>query len=162
MSPRAIATQNGRRAAGATTGGRPGDRNLLRVDRADLRLPDFVIDHLHGEVLRRPIESTQYPSEAFQRLLTSLGITCSMSRYDNVRDDAVIESFFSTLKIEWYRRQRCHSRNDARAEIFAYIERFHSPTRRHSLLGNQSLIDFDQLQAVAEPAVHGTGDNSYC
>jgi hypothetical protein len=58
VSPRAIAAQKGRRAASDSTGGRPGDHSLLRMQRADLRRPVFVIVHLHYEVLRRPIEST--------------------------------------------------------------------------------------------------------
>lgn len=62
VRPRAIASQNGRRAAGATIGGRPGERSFLRVDCLDYRLPVFDIVHLAHEVLRRAIESTQYAS----------------------------------------------------------------------------------------------------
>jgi putative transposase len=72
-----------------------------------------------------------------------------MSRSGNVRDNADMESFFSTLKIERCHRQPYRTRDDARADVFAYIERFYNLTRRHSALGNQSPIDFERLQAVA-------------
>jgi putative transposase len=77
-----------------------------------------------------------------------------MSRSGNVWDNAVMESFFSTLKIERCHRQLYWTRDDARADIFAYIERFYNLTRRHSALGNQSPIDFERRQAVAKLAVH--------
>lgn len=102
-----------------------------------------------GAMLHHSDQGSQYTSEPFQRLLTSLGITCSMSRSGNVWDNAVMESFFSTLKIERCHRQPYLTRDDARADIFDYIERFYNPTRRHSSLGNQSPIDFERRQAVA-------------
>jgi putative transposase len=107
-----------------------------------------------GAMLHHSDQGSQYTSERFQRLLTSLGITCSMSRSGNVWDNAVMESFFSTLKIERCHRQLYWTRDDARADIFAYIERFYNLTRRHSALGNQSPIDFERRQAVAKLAVH--------
>ena len=128
VSPAAIASQNGRRAARCNT----GDRNRARVQRLDRRFPVFVIARLTEEVLRRPIESTQYSAEDFQRLLADLGVTCSMSRSGDVWDNSVMESFFSTLKIERCHRKQDRTRQDARADIFDYIERFYNPTRRHS------------------------------
>jgi putative transposase len=106
---------------------------------------------------RRPAESllhhsdqgSQYTSEAFQRLLHELGGTCSMSRSGNVWDNAVMESFFSTMKIERCHRRHYATRQDARADIFDYIERFYNPTRRHSTLGNKSPVAFEQAVAVA-------------
>jgi len=66
---------------------------LRRVDRSDFRLP-VVINTSNSGVLRRPVESTQYTSEQFQRLLADNGITCSMSRAGNVWDNSAMESFF--------------------------------------------------------------------
>jgi putative transposase len=60
------------------------------------------------------------------------GITCSMSRFGNVWDNAAMESFFSTLKTEETARKVYRTRNDARASVFDYIERFYNPKRRHS------------------------------
>lgn len=101
------------------------------------------------EMLHHSDQGSQYSSESFQRLLTDLGITCSMSRAGNVWDNAVMESFFSTLKIERCHRQQYRTRDAARADIFDYIERFYNLTRRHSSLGNQSPIDFERRMAVA-------------
>jgi putative transposase len=98
--------------------------------------------------LRRPVESGQYTSEDFQRLLQELGICCSMSRSGNVWDNSAMESFFSTMKIERCDRRHYTTRQDARADIFDYIERFYNPLRRHSTLGNKSPAVFEQLMAV--------------
>jgi putative transposase len=102
-----------------------------------------------ASVLHHSDQGNQYTSEQFQRLLVDLGITCSMSRSGNVWDNAVMESFFSTLKMERCHRQQYLTRNAARADVFDYIERFYNLTRRHSSLGNQSPIDFERMKAVA-------------
>jgi putative transposase len=97
---------------------------------------------------RRPVESGQYTSEPFQRLLRDLGVTCSMSRSGNVWDNSVMESSFSTLKTERTNRKHYPTRNLARADVFDYIERFYNPIRRHSTIGNISPIAFERA-AVA-------------
>ena len=99
-------------------------------------------------LLHHSDRGSQYTSEAFQRLLRGLGVTCSMSRSGNVWDNAVMESFFSTLKTERTHRRHYPTRNAARADVFDYIERFYNPTRRHSTLGNLSPIAFERA-AVA-------------
>jgi putative transposase len=102
-----------------------------------------------SRVLRRPIESAQYTSEQFQRLMADNGVTCSMSRSGNVWDNAAMESFFSSMKTERIARNTYRSRNNARADVFDYIERFYNPTRRHSTLGYLSPMDFEQQAQVA-------------
>lgn len=92
---------------------------------------------------------SQYTSESFQRLLNSLGVTCSMSRSGNVWDNAAVESFFSSLKTERIRRKVYPTRRAARADIFDYIERFYNPIRRHSSLGYQSPMQFEEQAKVA-------------
>jgi putative transposase len=99
-------------------------------------------------LLHHSDRGSQYTSESFQRLLRDLGVTCSMSRSGNVWDNAVMESFFSTLKTERTNRHHYATRNAARADVFDYIERFYNPTRRHSTLGNLSPIAFERA-AVA-------------
>ena len=94
-------------------------------------------------------QGSQYTSEEFQRLLQALGIICSMSRSGNVWDNAVMESFFSTMKIERCNRKNYRTRDEARADVFDYIERFYNLTRRHSSLGNQSPVDFERMVAAA-------------
>jgi putative transposase len=93
-------------------------------------------------------QGSQYSSEDYQRLLAGAGITCSMSRSGNVWDNAVMESFFSTLKSERCHRRRYASRDEARADIFDYVERFYNPVRRHSTLGNVSPIAFERTAAA--------------
>ena len=80
-------------------------------------------------------QGSQYASEAFQRLMADHGITCSMSRSGNVWDNAAMESFFSSLKTERIRGRVYRTRDQARADVFDYIERFYNPRRRHSMLG---------------------------
>ncbi len=77
------------------------------------------------------------------------GVTCSMSRWGNVWDNAAMESFFSSLKTERIARKTYRTRNQARAEVFDDIERFYNPTRRHSTLGYRSPIDFEKQADVA-------------
>jgi putative transposase len=98
-------------------------------------------------LLHHSDQGSQYSSETFQRQLAGLGIACSMSRSGNVWDNAVMESFFSTLKIERCHRRRYTSRDEARADIFDYVERFYNPVRRHSTLGNLSPLAFEQTAA---------------
>jgi len=102
-----------------------------------------------ASLLHHSDQGSQYTSEQFQRLLDGLGVTCSMSRSGNVWDNAVMESCFSTMKIERCHRQAYRTRDAARADIFDYIERFYNRTRRHSALGNQSPVDFERVTAVA-------------
>ena len=71
------------------------------------------------------------------------GIVCSMSRSGNVWDNAAMESFFSSLKTERIERKAYRTRNEARADVFDYIERFYNPQRRHSHLGFVSPIEFE-------------------
>ena len=72
---------------------------------------------------------SQYASEQFQRLMADSGIVCSMSRSGNVWDNAAMESFFSSLKTERIERKTYRTRNEARADVFDYIERFYNATR---------------------------------
>jgi putative transposase len=60
-----------------------------------------------------------------------------------------MESFFSSLKTERVGRKVYRSRDEARADVFDYIERFYNPTRRHSTIGYQSPIDFEREAGVA-------------
>jgi len=138
-----------------------GERRSVRVLFADFRYAALVIETLRfGTVFRRPIESTQYTSEEFQRQLEGLGVTCSMSRSGNCWDHAVMESFFSTMQIERCHRTPYATREAARADLFDYIERFYHPIRRHSTLGNKSPVHFERA-AVAELTVHATRRSSH-
>ena len=65
--------------------------------------------------------------EQFQQLLAGHGVLCSMSRSANCWDNAAMESFFSTLKTERTNRKVYRTRDEARADVFDYIERFYNP-----------------------------------
>ena len=103
--------------------------------------PDALLHHSD--------QGSQYTSEQFQRLMADNGVTCSMSRSGNVWDNAAMESFFSSLKTERIARKTYRTRNQARQDVFDYIERFYNPTRRHSTLGYLSPMDFEKQAHVA-------------
>jgi putative transposase len=97
------------------------------------------------ELLHHSDQGSQYAAEDFQRLLAHHGIACSMSRKGDCWDNAAMESFFATLKKERvYTKPRYRTRDEARADIFEYIEGFYNPQRRHSTLGQVSPADFEQ------------------
>ena len=103
-------------------------------------------------LLHHSDQGSQYTSEPFQRLLTELGVTCSMSRSGNVWDNSVMESFFSSLKTERVNRRSYLSRDHARQDIFEYIERFYNPRRRHSTLNYLSPVQFEQQVVLGSAA----------
>ena len=100
-------------------------------------------------LLHHSDQGSQYSSEYFQDLLAEHAITCSMSRSGNCWDNAAIESFFASLKTERTDHKQYLTRDQARADVFDYIERFYNPRRRHSTLGYISPIDFEQQAALA-------------
>ena len=100
------------------------------------------------ELLHHSDQGSQYTSEDFQRLLDDQGVACSMSRRGDCWDNAAMESFFSTLKTERTNRKRYRTRDEARADVFDYVERFYNPRRRHSTLGQVSPDQFERTQAT--------------
>ena len=118
-------------------------------------LASLVIDALRMAVGRRCPEKSaslmhhsdrgsQYASQEFQNLLREQNITCSMSRRGNCWDNAMMESFFATLKKERIHQEAYATRREARASVFDYIERFYNRIRRHSALGNVSPEQFER------------------
>jgi putative transposase len=71
-------------------------------------------------------------------------ITCSMSRRGDCWDNAAMESFFSSLKTERLSRNIYRTRNEVRADVFDYVERFYNQQRRHSTLDFVSPVQFEQ------------------
>jgi putative transposase len=100
-------------------------------------------------LLHHSDRGSQYTSEQFQRLMVDHGVTCSMSRSGNCWDNAAMESFFSSLKTERTARKTYRTRDDARADVFDYIERFYNPKRRHSTIGYMSPMDFEMKAGLA-------------
>jgi putative transposase len=103
--------------------------------------PDALLHHSD--------QGSQYTSEQFQRLMADSGIVCSMSRSGNVWDNAAMESFFSSLKTERTARKIYRTRNEARADVFDYIERFYNAIRRHSTIGYISPVEFERKVGLA-------------
>jgi putative transposase len=89
----------------------------------------------------------QYASGDYRSRLRERGIICSMSRKGDCWDNAVAESFFSTLKAELVYRNDYVSRSQARASIFEYIEAFYNGRRRHSTLGYVSPVEHESAAA---------------
>jgi len=103
----------------------------------DSRLPEDQLIH-HSD------RGAQYTSDDFRNQLAKHGIQCSMSGRGNCYDNAVVESFFGLLKREWVNRVRYRTRDEARADIFEYIECFYNRKRRHGYVGNISPVDYER------------------
>jgi len=86
---------------------------------------------------------TQYASDAYQETLSRHGVACSMSRAGNCWDNAVAESFFSTLKTECIAGRVFSTRAEANLALFDYIETFYNRRRRHSSLGYRSPAEYE-------------------
>ena len=82
----------------------------------------------------------QYASADYRQALAQAGLVASMSRKANCYDNATMESFWSTLKLELIYRRDFATRSQARTEIFDYIESFYNPQRAHSALSYHSQI----------------------
>lgn len=100
------------------------------------RIPPGLIHHSD--------QGAQYSCVAYQQQLLVLGITPSMSRKGNCYDNAVAESFFSTLKNELVHHQTYPTREEASREIFAFIEGFYNRQRLHQSLGYLSPLEFER------------------
>lgn len=99
-------------------------------------------------VMHHSDRGSQYTSEQFQKLLGELGIICSMSRSGNCWDNSAMESFFSSMKTERTASKTYRTRDEARSDIFDYIERFYNPVRRHSTLGYISPLDYERRRQL--------------
>ena len=113
----------------------------------------LALDALHKAiVMRRPKpglihhsdRGSQYCSIDYQALLRSNGIVVSMSGKGNCYDNAMVETFFKTLKSELIWRTIYQTRDQAEIAIARSIDGFYNPTRRHSALGYRSPICYEQ------------------
>ena len=103
-----------------------------------------------GTLLHHSDRGCQYTSDAYQRILKTLGIQCSMSRTGCCYDNAVMERFFWSLKHEWTNQERFADLESARLSVFKYIETFYNSVRLHQTLGYQSP---DEYEADHAPAI---------
>ena len=98
-------------------------------------------------MLRRLVESAQYCSSDFQGLLKGYGMRSSMSRKGDCWDNAPMESFFHTLTTERVHHRVYATRDQARRDLFGYIEGFYNPRRLHSSLGYISPAEAERRAA---------------
>lgn len=116
--------------------------------------PELVLEAVLMAVRRRhprgtlihSDQGTQYGCDAWRRFCRSNHLQPSMSRKGNCWDNAVAESFFSSLKKERIKKQIYRNRELAMNEIADYIDTFYNPTRRHSHLGGVSAEQFEAAQ----------------
>jgi putative transposase len=118
----------------------------------------LVIDALNMAILRSQPEpglihhtdqGRQYSSMSYVEMLKRQGMIQSMSRRGNCYDNAVAESFFSSLKNEVVHHRSFKTRDEARTTIFEYIEVFYNRERRHQSLDYLSPVDYERSSAVA-------------
>jgi transposase InsO family protein len=118
---------------------------------------ELVIDALEMAAIRRRPEpglvhhsdqGPQYTSYVFGRHLREAGILQSMGRTGTPADNAVIESFFDTMKLELLSDRRYRTREEAKAAIFEWIEVFYNRLRRHSTIGYLSPAEFERRYAA--------------
>jgi putative transposase len=100
-------------------------------------------------LLHHSDRGVQYASTDYQRALGDAGIGCSMSRKGNCWDNACVESFFATLKKELIHDTRYATREDAKQDVFEWIEVFYNRQRRHTTLGYRSPAEFEAIMKVA-------------
>ena len=120
---------------------------------------EIVLDALLMAVWRRkpkqPViihsdQGSQFSSDDFARWCKDHYLVPSMSRRGNCYDNAVAESFFSSLKKERVKRKIYLTREEAKSEIFECIEVFYNRTRRHSYLNQLSPMVFEKLQSRSQ------------
>jgi transposase InsO family protein len=115
--------------------------------RADLTSQALGMALLHRQpppgLLHHSDRGVQYACDDYQDLLQRHGLQCSMSRTGNCYDNAVMESFFGTLKTELVYHENYPTRAAAHQSLFEYIEVFYNRQRRHSTLGYVSPAEFE-------------------
>jgi transposase InsO family protein len=106
---------------------------------------DMALAHRQpsGGLVHHSDRGVQYASEAYRQRLAGAGVVPSMSRRGNCYDNAVMESFWSSLKRELVHRCQFATRAQARAAVFEWIEILYNRARFHSALGYQSPVDFE-------------------
>jgi putative transposase len=135
-------------------------RKIVGWSMANHLRTELVLDALEMAVgQRRPHnvihhsdQGSQYTSLAFGGRCREIGVRPSMGSVGDAYDNAMCESFFSTLECELLSRRKFVSQTEAKVACFSYIEGFYNPVRLHSAIGYQSPIHYEQ-QTAQEPAV---------
>jgi len=104
--------------------------------------------HPRAGLMHHSDRGSQYTSQGYLALLQGHGIQVSMSRKGDCYDNALMESFFGTLKEECVEHQTYQTRAEARTSVFEYIQVFYNRQRKHSSLGYVSPITYEQMKGA--------------
>lgn len=107
-----------------------------------------------NQVIIHSDQGSQFTSSDWQGFLKTHNLICSMSRRGNCYDNAVAESFFQLLKRERIKRKTYKDREEARQDIFNYIEMFYNPVRRHGYNNDLSPVEFEKRHQLNLGTVH--------
>jgi putative transposase len=133
-----------RRVVGWSTGSRINAELVIRAMKNAVAARSVV----PGKLLYHSDRGVQYASADFRKLLTAWRVTPSMSRKGNCWDNAVVESFFATLKVECIREETLVTRAQAHRVVFEYIEGFYNTRRRHSFLNYVSPAQYESINSA--------------
>jgi transposase InsO family protein len=129
-------------------------RRVVGWAMSDRMTDDLTLSALSMAVQQREVDAalihhsdqgSQYTSGEYQQMLKDWGIEVSMNGVGTWYDNAPMESFFGTLKSEWVHHQTYRTREEARTDLFYYIEAFYNRWRLHSSLGYLSPASYEQL-----------------
>ena len=137
-------------------------RRIVGWSLADHLRSELVVDALEmarwrrrpapGQTVLHSDRGTQYTSWAFGHRLRDAGLLGSMGRVGSAYDNAMMESFFSTLQRELLERRQWQTRRELASAIFEWIEAWYNPRRRHTSIGNLSPVDYERLYTTAVDA----------
>jgi len=117
-------------------------------------------------LLNHSDQCAQFTSREWASFLREHNLDHSMSRRGNCHDNAVAESFFQLLKREEVRRRKYRTRDEARRDVFEYIELFYNLKRKHTNNGMLSPVDYENRQRKLEKTgvyeTRGTSDTDIC
>ena len=138
------------------------DRKVIgRSISDDMTTENTVIKALEDALKKRTMNKytilhsdrrVQYASKEFRKVLKQYTQTQSMSRKGNCWDNAVVESFFSSLKKECVRKTKFFSKKSAEIEILSYIDNWYNTKRKHSSLGYLSPLEFEIKYRISNVA----------
>ena len=129
-------------------------RRIVGWAMSDRMTDDLTLSALRMAIQQREIDpslihhsdqGSQYTSGEYQQMLKDWGIEVSMNGVGTWYDNAPMESFFGTLKSEWVHHQTYRTRDEARTDLFYYIEAFYNRRRLHSAIGYLSPAHYEQL-----------------
>ena len=121
----------------------------LRTELVEKALNAAVLRRRPNGVIHHSDQGSQYTSCAFGRRCAEAGVRPSAGSVGDAYDNAMCESFFATLECELLQRRAFRDPGHAKQEVFEFIEGFYNPRRRHSAIGYESPVSFEQKHATA-------------